>query len=113
MGHVYTDDKAACYLMCVCADRHPEGPRQTKVSQLDLSLSVDEQVLGLQVPMKNPVRVAEGQALQQLEEITLQTHKRQVSQKSREHFLPFHEDPHRVGCNSGGGLPSPEVEGCR
>lgn len=81
------DDKAAHYFMCVRADRHPEGPRQTKVSELDLSLSIDEQVLGLQVPMENPVRVAEGQALQQLEEITLQIHKRVVSQNSREHFL--------------------------
>ncbi len=63
----------SCYLMCVCADGHPEGSRQAKVSELDLPLGVDEEVLGLQVSMKNPVRVAEGQALQQLEQITLKT----------------------------------------
>lgn len=61
------------YLMCVCADRHPEGSCQAKVSQLDLTLGVDEEILRLQVPMKNPVRVAEGQTLQQLVKITLQT----------------------------------------
>lgn len=60
--------------MCVCADGHPEGSCQAKVSELDLPLGVDEEVLGLQVSMKNPVRVAEGQALQQLEKITLQKH---------------------------------------
>lgn len=57
--------------MCVRAYRDPKGSRQTKVGQLDLTLRVDEEVLWLQVSMKNSVRVAEGQALQQLEEITL------------------------------------------
>ena len=33
------------YLMCVCANRHPEGSCQAEVSQLDLTLSVDEEVL--------------------------------------------------------------------
>lgn len=65
-----------CYLVCVCADRHPEGSCQAKVSELDLPFGVDEEVLGLQVSVKNPVRVAEGQALQQLEKITLQTQKK-------------------------------------
>lgn len=69
--------------MCVCADRHPEGSCQAKVSELDLSLGVDEEVLWLQVSMKNPVRVAEGQALQQLEEITLQTHTETYTQVSQ------------------------------
>lgn len=61
------------YLVCVCADRHPKGSRQTKVGELDLALGVDEEVLGLQVSMKNSVGVAEGQALQELEKVTLQT----------------------------------------
>lgn len=60
------------YLVCVCADRHPKGSRQTKVGELDLALGVDEEVLGLQVSMKNSVGVAEGQALQELEKVTLQ-----------------------------------------
>ena len=64
------------YLMCVCADRHSEGSCQAEVSQLDLTLSIDEEVLGLQVSMKNPVGVAKGQALQQLEKITLQKKKK-------------------------------------
>lgn len=59
------------YLVCVRAYRDPKGSRQTKVSQLDLPLRIDEEVLGLQVSMENSVRVAEGQALQQLEKITL------------------------------------------
>ena len=51
------------HLMSVGADRHPEGPSQAEVSKLDLPLGIDEQVLGLQVPMENPVGVTEGQAL--------------------------------------------------
>lgn len=59
--------------MCVRADRYTKSSRQAKISQLDLSLSIDEEILRFQVSMKNPVRVAEGQALQQLEQITLKT----------------------------------------
>lgn len=70
--------------MCVSADRHPEGSRQAKVSKLDLPLGVDEEVLGLQVSMKNSVGVAEGQALQQLEKIALQnTHTKIYTQVSQ------------------------------
>lgn len=57
--------------MCVGANWNPKSSGQAKVGQLDLALGVDEEVLGLQVPVENPVRVAEGQALQQLEEVTL------------------------------------------
>ena len=60
--------------MCVCADRNSKSSCQAEVSELDLPLSIDEEVLWFQVSMKDPVRVAEGQALQQLEKITLQTH---------------------------------------
>ena len=58
-------------LMRVRADRHPEGPGQAEVGQLDLPLGVDEKVLGLQVPVEDPVGVTEGKALQQLEEVAL------------------------------------------
>lgn len=61
------------YLMCVCTDRHAEGSCQPKVSKLDLTLGIDEEILWLQVSMKDSVRVAESQALQQLEQVTLQT----------------------------------------
>lgn len=64
-------DCRAAYFMCVGANGNPKGSSQAKVCQLDLALGVDEEVLGLQVPVKDPVRVAEGQALQQLEEVTL------------------------------------------
>lgn len=59
------------YLVCVSANGNAEGPCEAEVRQLDLSLGVDKEVLGLQVSMQNSVRVAEGQALQQLEEIAL------------------------------------------
>lgn len=85
------------YLMCVCADGHPEGSRQAKVSELDLPLGVDEEVLGLQVSMKNPVRVAEGQALQQLEKITLQTQKKHIYVNSVHFFLISWRDQDRFG----------------
>lgn len=59
------------YLVCVSANGNAEGPCEAEVRQLDLSLGVDKEVLGLQISMQNSVRVAEGQALQQLEEIAL------------------------------------------
>lgn len=65
--------------MCICADGYSEGSCQAKVSQLDLTLGVDEEVLGLQVSMENPVRVAESQALQQLKKIALQTQQNMLS----------------------------------
>lgn len=67
------------YLVCVRADRYAKSSRQAKVSQLDFSLSIDEEILRFQVSMKNPVRVAEGQALQQLEQITLKTQNMHIS----------------------------------
>ena len=59
------------YLVCVCSNRYSEGSCKAEVSELDLPQSIDEEVLWLQVSMQDPVRVAEGQALQQLEQITL------------------------------------------
>ncbi len=73
--------------MSVRADRHPERSRQAKVCELDLPLGVDEEVLGLQISMKNPVRVAEGQALQQLKKITLQTEKSTYTSKFSDSLL--------------------------
>lgn len=65
-------DCRTAYFMCVGANWNPKRSCQAKVCQLDLALGIDEEVLGLQVPVENPVRVAEGQALQQLEEVTLE-----------------------------------------
>lgn len=57
--------------MGVGAQGHPEGSSQSEVGQLDGPQLVDEQVLGLQVSVDNPMRVAEAHPLQQLEEVAL------------------------------------------
>lgn len=75
--------------MSVGADRHSKSSRQTEVCQFDLTLGVDEEVLGLQVPMKNSVRVAESQALQQLEEITLETQDSKNEESGLDSFRIF------------------------
>ena len=49
--------------MCVDPDGHAEGPGQSEVGQLDDALVVYEQVLGLQVAVKNPPTVAEQDTL--------------------------------------------------
>lgn len=59
--------------MSVNPHRNTKGPGQPKVSQLDFALGIDEQVLGLEVTMQHPVGVAEGQTLQQLEQIALKS----------------------------------------
>lgn len=59
------------YLMGVGAQGHPEGSSQSEVSQLDGTQLIDEQILGLQVSVDDPMRVAEIHALQQLEEVAL------------------------------------------
>lgn len=58
--------------MGVGSHRHAECPCRPEVRQLDGSLGIDEQVLGLEVAVQHPVGMAEGQALQQLEQVTLQ-----------------------------------------
>lgn len=60
------------YLMGVGAQGHPKGSSQSKISQLDGPQLIDEQILGLQVSMDDPMRVAEVHPLQQLEEVTLE-----------------------------------------
>lgn len=37
------------YLMCVHSDRNAESPGQTKVSQLDHTIVIDEQILRFQI----------------------------------------------------------------
>lgn len=59
------------HLVRVSAHRHPKRPRQPEVGQFDLALSVDEQILWFEVPVENPVRVTESQALEQLEQVAL------------------------------------------
>lgn len=54
------------YLVCVCSDRNPKSPGQSKVGQLDDSLHIDEEVLGLQVSVQYPMGMAELDAFQHL-----------------------------------------------
>jgi hypothetical protein len=39
--------------MCVCAKGNPEGTRQTEISQLQVTFSIDEQILRLQITVEN------------------------------------------------------------
>ena len=47
-------------------DGDTEGSRKTEVTQLQLSLAVDEKILGLKVSVEDPVFVAERGAFQEL-----------------------------------------------
>lgn len=58
--------------MGVGAQRHSKGSSQSKVSQLDGTQLINEQILGLQVSVDDPMRVAEIHPLQQLKEVTLE-----------------------------------------
>lgn len=58
--------------MGVGAQRHAKGSSQSKVSQLDGTQLINEQVLGLQVSVNDPMRVAEIHPLQQLKKVTLE-----------------------------------------
>lgn len=57
--------------MCVSPHRYTKRSGQTKVSQFDLTLSIDQEILGFKIPVKNTMRVTEGQSLEQLEQVTL------------------------------------------
>lgn len=46
--------------------RNAESSRKTKVTQLQLSLPIDEQILRLEIPMEYPILVTERGALQEL-----------------------------------------------
>lgn len=52
--------------MSVCAKRDPKSPSQTKVRQLQVTISINEEVLRLEVSMKDPVGMAEPDPLHQL-----------------------------------------------
>jgi hypothetical protein len=48
----------------ICADWDAESTSKTKISQLDSSLTIDEQILRLEVAVQNAMGVAEGDSLQ-------------------------------------------------
>lgn len=58
----------------VGAKRHTESASETEISQLEVALLVDEQVLWLQVTVQNAVGVAVAGALQQLQSELLDLH---------------------------------------
>lgn len=60
------------HLVSVGADGHAKRAGETKVSQLENALAVDEQVGQLQVPVQNAVRVAVRDALEDLIQIALE-----------------------------------------
>lgn len=68
------------YLMSVRAQRDSKSSCQSKISQLDCSCFVNEQVLWLQVPVHDSVRVAEAHTLQQLEKVVLR--REEISDKA-------------------------------
>lgn len=70
--------RAPSYLVGVGAQGHAEGPGQAKVSQFDGTQLADEQVLWLQVPVDDPVGVAEIHSLQQLRQVALPSERENV-----------------------------------
>lgn len=66
--------------MSVCAQGDAESSCQSKISQLDGSCFVNEQVLRLQVPVDDSVRVAEAHSMQQLVKVVLR--REEISEKA-------------------------------
>lgn len=58
------NQRVSTYLVRVRADRDAEGAGETEVSKLEHAAAVDEEVLGLEIPVKDAVGVAERDALQ-------------------------------------------------
>lgn len=56
----------AAYLMCVGPHWYSEGPAQSKVSQLDGSLLINEEILWLEIAMQYTSRVTEHNTLENL-----------------------------------------------
>lgn len=57
--------------MGVCAERDSKGARQSEIGELEHAVLVDQQVLRLEVAVDDAVRVAVGQALEQLVRVRL------------------------------------------
>jgi hypothetical protein len=52
--------------MCVRSQGDTECSRQAKVSQLQVALSIDEQILGLEIPVQHTMRMAVESAFYKL-----------------------------------------------
>ena len=59
------------HLVSVHTDRDTEGPGQTEISNLDASVLVNQEILGLHVSVENSPLVTEQDALQQLKPVKL------------------------------------------
>lgn len=58
--HIWT--RSYTHLVGECVYWHTECSGETKITELELPFPVDQQVLWLEVTVKNPVLVAEGSA---------------------------------------------------
>ena len=63
------------HLVCVGSDGDAERSGEAEVCEFDGAVSVDEEVLRLQVAVQHAVRVAVGDARQELVQVALQTHR--------------------------------------
>jgi hypothetical protein len=52
--------------VCIRSERDPEGSREAEVGNLEVRITVDEQVLRFQVTVDDAVRVAKNQTRTQL-----------------------------------------------
>lgn len=50
-------DRTPADLVGICAHRYTEGPREPEVRQLQVVILVNQQILGLQIPVEDPVGV--------------------------------------------------------
>jgi len=64
--------------VCQSATWDAKCPGKSEVSELDASVYVDEQILGLEVTMDHSVAVAVRQTLQQLVQVTLHAKHQQL-----------------------------------
>lgn len=69
---MHSAQEAGAHLVRIGADGDAEGAGETKVGKLEHSAAVDEQVLGLEIPVEDAVGVAEGNALRKREGIGCQ-----------------------------------------
>lgn len=68
--------------MSVCSQWNTEGTSKTKVSQLQVSLFVDQEILRFEITMENSVRMAEVKTLDELVGEFLLTREDYMSRRS-------------------------------
>jgi hypothetical protein len=63
---VFQSNQALPYFVCVSPQWDTKSSRQTKISQLEIAFPINQQVLWLQVAVKNPMTMAVFDSLNQL-----------------------------------------------